>query len=44
VAEFRVVGIAEYMKAVAKTQTSRTKYRIGVRNVAVSENVDTESE
>jgi hypothetical protein len=44
VAEFRVVGITEYMKAVAKTRTSGTKCQIGVRNIAVSENMDTESE
>ena len=43
-AEFGVVGIMEYMKAVAKTQTSGTKYQIGIRNFAVSENMDTESE
>ena len=35
VAESRIVGIADYIKAVVKILTSRIKYCISVRNVAV---------
>jgi len=35
VAESGIVRIADFMKAVVKILSSRTKYRIGVRNVAV---------
>ena len=36
-AEFRVVGVAAYVKAVAKIMKSGTIYQIGIRSVAVSE-------
>jgi hypothetical protein len=35
VAESGIVGIADYVKAVVKIPMPRTKYRIGVRNMAV---------
>src|ERR1700691_4595591 len=35
VAEFGIVGNADYKKAVTKILTTRTKYQFGVRNVAV---------
>ena len=35
VAEFGIVGNADYKKAVTKILTTRIKYRNGIRNVAV---------
>ena len=35
VAEFGIVGNADYEKAVTKILTTGTKYRFGVRNMAV---------
>ena len=43
-AEFGAVGVAEYVKAIAKMKKFGTLYRIGIRSVAVSEDTGTESE
>ena len=42
--ESGTIGIAEYEKAVTKMMKYRILYHIGIRRVAVSENMDTELE